>query len=236
MADLSHIDHWIFDLDNTLYEAHCQLFKQIDARMTAFISEKFSSPHDEARKLQKHYYAVYGTTLNGLMNEHGVCPNEFMAFVHDIDVSAVEECPRLISALEKLPGKKYIFTNGSVAHAENVCNARGITHFFDDVFDIKAAGYTPKPHKPAYDAFFTRHAIDPARTAMFEDLAQNLEHPHALGMTTVLICADAPWFDDEPAAKRPASPGARAAHVDYATENLAGFLHDAHLTDDEKPA
>ena len=130
MADLTHIETWIFDLDNTLYEAECQLFAQIDARMTAFIQEKLSAPHEEARKLQKGYYVKYGTTMSGLMNEHNICPDEFMSYVHDIDLSPVNKNPALAIAIEALPGRRYIFTNGSAAHAEKVCTALGIEHLF----------------------------------------------------------------------------------------------------------
>jgi len=227
VTDLRHIESWVFDLDNTLYAAECQLFAQIDARMTAFIQEKLSRPHGDARRLQKEYYVKYGTTMSGLMNEHDICPDEFLAFVHDIDLSPIGENRALAAALEKLPGRRFIFTNASVKHAENVAGALGVYHLFDGVYDIKAAGYTPKPHRATYDAFLHRHGVDAGRAVMFDDISQNLEAPRALGMTTVLICSDAAWLADEPHDKRPAAPGESAGHVDYTTDDLTAFLKGA---------
>lgn len=227
MADLKHVENWVFDLDNTLYRAECRLFAQIDTRMTTFIRERLALDHDDARRLQKGYYVEYGTTMSGLMNEHGVCPDEFLEYVHDIDLEPIKENPALSAALDQLPGRKFIFTNGSVKHAENVAGALGVLHHFDEVFDIKAAGYAPKPKREPYDKFLTSHGINPTQAVMFEDMMQNLEQPHALGMTTVLVHSDAAWLDDEPHDKRPAKPGETAPHVHYVTDDLTAFLNAA---------
>lgn len=227
MADLAHIDTWIFDLDNTLYEAECQLFKQIDARMTDFIRERLEMDHERARKLQKDYYVQYGTTMRGLMDEHNVCPETFMDYVHDIDLSPISHNAALGNALDALPGKKLIYTNGSLRHAENVAGALGIYHLFDGVFDIQAADYEPKPKRSSYEKFLEVHNIEPARAVMFEDLVQNLQVPHDLGMTTVLVYSDAAWLDDEPVKKRPARPGETAGHIHHTTDDLTHFLSNA---------
>ncbi len=227
MTDLRHIDCWVFDLDNTLYAAECRLFDEIDARMTAYIRDRLSLAHDDARKLQKDYYVRYGTTMAGLMQEHDVEPDHFLDFVHDIDLAPISENRALAGAIDALPGKKYIYTNGSVAHAENVAGALGVFHLFDGVFDIKAADYTPKPHREPYETFIRRFAIRPERATMFEDLAHNLETPHAMGMTTVLVCSDAPWLSDEPQEKRPARVGETAAHIHHTTDDLTRFLETA---------
>ncbi len=225
--DLRHVESWVFDLDNTLYSAECRLFAQIDARMTAFIRDRLSMGHWEARRLQKAYYVEYGTTMSGLMTKHDVCPDEFLDYVHDIDVSAVTENHSLDAALAALPGRKFIFTNGSVRHAENVAGALGVLHHFDEIFDIKAAGYAPKPRREPYEKFLASHGIDPASAVMFEDIVQNLEAPHALGMTTVLVHSDAAWLEDEPHEKRPARKGDIAPHVHYVTDDIAAFLKAA---------
>lgn len=228
MADFRHIESWIFDLDNTLYEAECRLFAQIDARMTGFIRERLNLDHERARRLQKQYYVEYGTTMSGLMHEHGVCPESFMEYVHDIDLAPISENPALAEAIETLPGRKFIYTNGSARHAENVAGALGVYHLFDEVFDIKAAGYAPKPHRAPYEKFLSSHDVNPANAVMFEDLAHNLEAPHALGMTTVLVCSDAAWLADEPHDKRPARPDEHQdggpEHVHHVTDDLTAFL------------
>ncbi|WP_425410577.1 pyrimidine 5'-nucleotidase [Hyphococcus sp.] len=227
MIDLSHVENWVFDLDNTLYSAECQLFAQIDARMTAYICERLRLERGAARKIQKDYYVEYGTTMSGLMHEHDICPDDFMEYVHDIDMAPIDENPQLGAALESLPGRKFIFTNGSVKHAENVAGALGVLHLFDEIFDIKAAGYAPKPRREPYEKFLSSHNIDPHSAVMFEDIVQNLEAPHALGMTTVLVHSDAAWLDDEPHNKRPARPGDTAAHIHYVTDDITAFLDAA---------
>jgi putative hydrolase of the HAD superfamily len=225
MTDLTHVESWVFDLDNTLYPAECRLFAQIDARMADFIRTTIGVDHAEARRLQKYYYVKYGTTLAGLMNEHATAPEDFLDYVHDIDNTVVPEDQALRRAIEALPGRRYIFTNGSVAHAERVLARIGLEGLFDDVFDIRAADWTPKPHRSTYEKFLAATSVRPRESAMFEDLAHNLEAAHALGMTTVLVCQTASWFADEPAEKRPAQPGDNhGAHIDHATDDLAGFL------------
>lgn len=237
MPDLAHIDAWVFDLDNTLYPADCHLFRQIDARMAQFICERLELPTEEARRLQKDYYVRYGTTMAGLMREHAVRPDDFLDFVHDIDLAPVEPRPDLAAGVAALPGRKYVFTNGSARHAERVTEKLGLAGAFDGIFDIKAAGYTPKPHRETYERFIAAFTIAPARAAMFEDLAHNLETPAALGMTTVLLCSSAEWIADEPADKRPARPGDSHPHVHHVTDDLADFLAQvvANLNSKEGP-
>jgi putative hydrolase of the HAD superfamily len=179
----------------------------------------------KARQLQKHYYVKYGTTLNGLMTEHGVNPEDFLHHVHDIDLTSVVPNDSLRANIAALPGRRYVFTNGSTQHAENVMGKLGITELFDDIFDIRAAEFTPKPHRETYEKFIARHVVRPREAAMFEDLAHNLEAAHALGMTTVLVCSGADWFEDEPEHKRPARPeDNHGDHVHYATDDLSAFL------------
>ncbi|MCI5045117.1 MAG: pyrimidine 5'-nucleotidase [Aquisalinus sp.] len=224
MADFSHVETYIFDLDNTLYPADCHLFKQIDARMTRFIEETLSLPQEQARVLQKQYYAVYGTTLSGLMIEHDIKPHDFMDYVHDIDLSPVEENGALRKAIEALPGKRYVFTNGSVRHAENVAGKIGILDLFDGIFDIEQADFRPKPHLETYQKFTERFGINPTLSAMFEDMPENLKTAHEMGKTTVLVQSEAAWFADEPADKRPARPGEQFDHVHHVTQDLTSFL------------
>ncbi|MDA5192948.1 pyrimidine 5'-nucleotidase [Govanella unica] len=186
-------DTWVFDLDNTLYPGRCNLFAAIDQRMTEFVMRLAGLPHAEARRLQKSYYVEYGTTLRGLMLEHALDPAEFLAYVHDIDVSPVDPNPRLGKALAGLAGRKIIFTNGSVAHAERVLDRLGVRDAFSGIYDICAASYLPKPRPEPYAGMLVAHDIDPTRAVMVEDIIRNLEPAAALGMETVWVTGGDEW-------------------------------------------
>jgi putative hydrolase of the HAD superfamily len=214
---LDHIDTWVFDLDNTLYPASCRLFDQVDRNMGAFICEFLKLDPVEARALQKRYLKEFGTTLRGLMNNHECPPERFLEAAHAIDYSAVQPDPRLGAALERLPGRKLIFTNGSVAHAERVMDRLGVVDHFSGVFDIVAAGYLPKPEMAAYEGLIRSHAIEPRRAALIEDLPRNLVPAAALGMTTVLVKTDSEWAQD----------AAEGDHIHHVTDDLPAWLEAA---------
>jgi putative hydrolase of the HAD superfamily len=217
----AEVETWVFDLDNTLYPAHLNLWQQVDERIRAYIADFLKLPHDEAFRVQKDYYRRYGTTMRGLMTEHGLDPDDYLDFVHRIDHSPLEPNPALGAALERLPGRKLILTNGTRKHADAVMARLAVREHFEDVFDIIAAELEPKPSAATYRRFLERHAVDPAKAAMFEDLARNLEAPHALGMTTVLVV---PEGQREVFREDWELAGRDAPHVDYLTDNLAGFL------------
>ena len=214
---------WIFDLDNTLYPAECNLFAQVDQRMGAFISELLGVDRAEAKRIQKDYYFRYGTTLAGLMREHQLPPERFLDYVHDIDLAPVCEAPLLGAALERLPGRKYIFTNGSRRHAERVAGKLGVLHHFDGLFDIAACNYVPKPSAEAYNAFLRAHEVEAKAAAMFEDLPHNLESPHALGMATVLVRST---HVEHPTQKAMAEWRVLPPHIHHMTDDLTGFLQE----------
>ena len=211
---------WVFDLDNTLYPHHL-LWQQVDDRIRNFITEFLKVSHDEAFRIQKDYYKRYGTTMRGLMTEHGLNPDDYLEYVHQIDHSPLEPNPALGAALEKLPGRKLILTNGTRKHADAVMKRLEIDRHFEDVFDIAAADLDPKPLPQVYKRFLARHAVDPGKAAMFEDLARNLEVPHALGMTTVLVV---PSGQREVFREDWELEGRDEPHVDHVTDDLAGFL------------
>ena len=215
------VETWIFDLDNTLYPHHLNLWQQVDDRIRAYISQFLDVTQEEAFRLQKDYYRRYGTSMRGLMTEHGMEPDDFLTFVHEIDHSPLEPNPALGAALEKLQGRKLILTNGTRRHADAVIRKLAIHEHFEDVFDIVAAELEPKPLAQAYDRFLARHGVTPGRAAMFEDLARNLEVPHALGMTTILVV---PEKTREVFREGWELEGREAPHVDHVTDDLAGFL------------
>jgi len=218
---LEDVRTWIFDLDNTLYPAHLSVFPQVSARIRDYTARLLNLGHEEADRVQKGYYQQYGTTLRGLMTEHGISPDEFLEFVHDIDHSPLEPNPALGAAIGRLPGRKLILTNGSRRHAENVVARLGLADHFEDIYDIVAADFVPKPDAETYARFVARHGVDPARAAMFEDLSRNLAVPHALGMHTVLVV---PAGTREVFREDWEMDGYDADHVDHLTDDLVGFL------------
>jgi putative hydrolase of the HAD superfamily len=215
------VETWVFDLDNTLYPHHLNLWQQVDVRIRDYIVGFLNVTHDEAFRLQKDYYRRYGTTMRGLMEEHGLDPDKFLAVVHEIDHSPLTPDPVLGAAIASLDGRKLILTNGTRQHAETVMRRLEIDQHFEDVFDIVAADLEPKPRPQVYDRFLKRHGVDPAKAALFEDLARNLEVPHALGMTTVLVV---PSGTREVFREEWELAGRDSPHVDNVTDDLAGFL------------
>jgi len=215
------VETWVFDLDNTLYPHHLNLWQQVDERIRSYVADFLKVSKDEAFRLQKDYYKRYGTTMRGLMAEHGMQPDDYLEYVHQIDHSPLEPNPALGAALEKLVGRKLILTNGTRKHADAVMRRLEIHHHFEDVFDIAAADLEPKPLPQVYKRFLARHAVDPTKAAMFEDLARNLEVPHALGMTTVLVV---PEGTREVFREQWELEGRDEAHVDHVTENIVAFI------------
>jgi putative hydrolase of the HAD superfamily len=217
----SHVDTWVFDLDNTLYPHHLNLWQQVDDRIRNYVAAFLGTTYDEAFRKQKDFYLRYGTTMRGMMVEHGMDPGGFLDFVHQIDHSPVMPNPALGVALAQLPGRKLILTNGTRAHADAILDRLAIAHHFEDVFDIIAGDLEPKPFPRTYDRFLARHGVDAGKAAMFEDLARNLEVPHTLGMTTVLVV---PERSREVVRETWELEGRDAAHVDHVTDDLVRFL------------
>ena len=216
----AHVEAWVFDLDNTLYPADCNLFAQIDRRMGEFIAQSFGIPLEEAQILRETYYYQHGTTLAGLMRLHNVSPHAFLDYVHDIDLGAIAPSPELAAAIDALPGRKFVFTNGSRKHAEAVAARLGVLGRFDDIFDIHALDYVPKPERAAYERFMGAHGIAAAGAAMFDDLPHNLETAHMLGMTTVLVHGLTAHPEHQAIAGWTEVP----AHIHHRTDALAPFL------------
>jgi putative hydrolase of the HAD superfamily len=203
----AHVETWVFDLDNTLYPPVVRLFDQIERRMTDYVMRALGVQAEEANALRDRYWRSYGTTLAGLMREHGLAPGPYLEYVHDIDLSTVPPAPALGAALGRLPGRKVVYTNGSREHARRVTRAVGLEGCFDALYGFEDAAYLPKPEPAAFATVFARDGLAPARAAMFEDDPRNLEVPHGLGMRTVLV-----------------GPAASHPHVHHQTEDLAGFL------------
>jgi putative hydrolase of the HAD superfamily len=217
----AHVDTWVFDLDNTLYPHHVNLWQQVDVRIREFVSAWLKVSAEEAHRIQKDYYRRYGTTMRGMMTEHGVLADDYLAYVHKIDHSPLEPNPAMGSAIAKLPGRKLILTNGSTDHADKVLQRLGLLAHFEAVFDIIAAELEPKPAPQTYQKFLGDHGVDPGSSAMFEDLARNLVVPHQLGMATVLVVPDG---SKEVVREDWELEGRDAAHVDHVTDDLTGFL------------
>jgi putative hydrolase of the HAD superfamily len=217
----AHVETWVFDLDNTLYPHHLNLWQQVDERIRDYIAGFLEITHEEAFRVQKDYYRRYGTSMRGLMAEHGMKPDDFLDFVHQIDHSPLTPNAALSAAIERLPGRKLILTNGTRRHADAVLARLELDRHFEDVFDILAAELEPKPSPQTYDRFLTAHGVDAGKAAMFEDLARNLAVPHALGMTTVLVV---PEHTREVFREGWELEGRDAPHVDHVTDDLVAFL------------
>ncbi len=213
--DFRHIETWIFDLDNTLYRMDSGLYDAIGERMTDFIGRALDMTRDEAERIRDAYYFDHGATLTGLIARHGMDPEPFLDYVHDIDLSGVAPNSGLNAAVAKLPGRKFVFTNGCRNHAARVLDRIGLTHAVEDVWDIRTVGFSPKPNPEAYETVVARAKLAPEHAAMFEDTARNLAPAHALGMTTV-------WLNT----KGSVAPHdlADTAHIHYEIDDLAHFL------------
>jgi putative hydrolase of the HAD superfamily len=211
---LAHVDNWIFDLDNSLYPASTDLFALIDLRMGAYIRQLLDCDAVEARRVQKGYFHAHGTTLAGLMREHGVDPHEFLAFVHDVDLARLTADPALVSALDALPGRKFVFTNASEDYARRVLDRLGLANAFDGMHDIHAMAYVPKPDPSAYAAICARYGIDPTRALFADDMVRNLAPAKAIGMATL-------WVDNGSEQGPALAPD---GIVDYRTGDIAGWL------------
>ena len=211
---LGAVETWVFDLDNTLYPASSGLFPQVQARMNDYICARLGVSMDEAKALRAQYFREHGTTMHGLMAVHRVDPHEFMAFVHDVDLSCVPPNPELAAALRNLAGRKLVYTNGSVPHAENLLRHLGIDDLFDDIHDIVASEFAPKPAAAPFRAFVRRYGVEPTRALMVEDMAKNLAPAAELGMTTAWVKTGVDW----------AAAASDADYINYVVDDLAGFL------------
>ena len=219
MKNLLDIKYWIFDLDNTLYSGQTKVFSEIDKKMSAYISKKLKVDLIKAKKIQKKYFYESGTTLSGLMKHDDIDPHEFLEFVHDIDISWLPKDLALKEELLKIKEKKYIFTNGSLAHVDNVTKQLGIDGLFDGVFDIINANFVPKPHISPYQKLIKKFDLDPKKSILIEDIAHNLEQAKKLGMKTC-------WLEnDETFAKKDADK----PYIDYKIKNLPSFLQKINI-------
>jgi putative hydrolase of the HAD superfamily len=211
---LRGMNAWVFDLDNTLYPRNNDIFAQVGARMRVFIMDLLGVDEEGARAVQKDYLRKFGTTLRGLMTLHDLEPGPYLDNVHDIDLTPIAPNPALGAALGALKGRKLIFTNATTHHAERVLARLGIADHFEDIFDIVAADYLPKPDPAVYQSLIERYHLDASKTVMFEDIARNLEPAAALSMTTVWVETDSDWAGD----------GADEDHVHHRTDDLVGLL------------
>jgi putative hydrolase of the HAD superfamily len=223
VPDFGHVRSWIFDLDNTLYRADNGVFAQIEARMTDYVERLLNLPRDAARAVQKDLYRQYGTTLNGLMREHDCDAEEYLAYVHDIDLGDLAADPGLKAALARLPGRRFVFTNGCANHAARILDRIGLADSFDAVWDIRTMQFMPKPMAEAYACVMAAATIEGSEAAMFDDIARNLVPARALGMTTVWLKTDAPWGKHGPLMD--VAPG----DIEHETDNLTQFLNTIRI-------
>jgi putative hydrolase of the HAD superfamily len=213
-AKLDHIDTWIFDLDNTLYPASCDLFALIDEKMGLYLQNLLECDAVEARRVQKDYFLNHGTTLSGLMAKHDTDPHDFLAFVHDIALDRVTANTALVASIAQLPGRKLVFTNGDTPYAQRVLNKLGLGESFEAIHDIHDSKYLPKPDPRAYYAMCARLAVNPETAFFAEDMARNLKPAKALGMATLWINNGSEYGERE----------ACPSFIDHETRDMADWL------------
>jgi putative hydrolase of the HAD superfamily len=215
-ALVNNRDTWVFDLDNTLYAAECNLFNQIDRKIGEYVQSLLEVDPEEARRIQKHYLLEYGTTLNGLMQKHKVDPAHYLAAVHDIDFSPIKRDETLRAGIKALEGRKLVFTNADHPYASKILERLGVADLFEGIYDIVAADLKPKPNREVYENFIRDHDVNPERAVMFEDMVRNLKPAHAMGMATVWINTGSVWgeADYDPSI------------VHEETNQLNGWLYD----------
>ena len=214
---LDHVEHWVFDMDDTLYPPECGLMGRVQDRINAFFVRTVGMEAAEARVLQRQYLRDHGTSLSGLMLNHDVDPHAFLDEVHRVELDCLTPDPVLREGLARLPGRRLVFTNGAAAHAERVLAALEIADLFDDVFHIEASDLIPKPDPRAFSRMIELHAVDPRRAAFFEDTEKNLKPAADMGMATVLVGAHA--------------PASTAPFVDHRAVSLPPFLNRLALRD-----
>src|ERR1700719_2283020 len=214
---LVEIETWIFDLDNTLYPSSCRLFDQIHARMTGFIADRLGLSPEGALLVQKTYFREHGTTMRGLMTVNRIDPEDFLAYVHEIDLACVPPDPVLVKALTRLPGRKIVHTNGSQRHAERLLDHLGIAGSFCRAVDIAAGGDDRNAPPAGYCEIVRRHEVSPGTALMVEDMARNLVPAAALGMTTAWVRNSADWAVD----------GCDGDHIHHIIDDLGAFLASA---------
>ena len=213
-----NVDTWVFDLDNTLYSADSGIFQQVSELMSKFVSKYLNIDIKEAKKIQRKYYKKHGTTLRGMMDNHGVDPDTFLNEVHQLDYSIVEPDQKLNEELDKLRGKKIIYTNANLQHVNQVLARLELTNMFDYIFDIKMADYIPKPELNPYKQFIDKFNINTSCAIMFDDIAKNLVPAKDLGFTSVWINAGYENFSDDIANSKDS--------LDYETKDLSSFLNE----------
>ena len=221
MINLSKkINTWIFDLDNTLYSADSGIFQQVHDLMGKFVSSYLDIDIEEAKIIQKNYYKQHGTTLRGMMDNHGVDPDHFLAEVHKLDYSIVGPNHKLNEELKKIQGRKIIYTNANMQHALDVLERIELSNFFDEIYDIKMANYIPKPELAPYEKMVAQFDIETKSSAMFDDIAKNLVPAKNVGFTSVWIDAGYENFSDDIKASK--------KYLDYETTNITKFLEDVN--------
>ena len=214
------INTWIFDLDNTLYSADSGIFQQVHDLMGKFVSSHLDIDIEEAKIIQKNYYKQHGTTLRGMMDNHGVDPDHFLAEVHKLDYSIVGPNHKLNEELKKLQGRKIIYTNANMQHALDVLERIELSNFFDEIYDIKMANYIPKPELAPYEQMIGQFDIETKSSAMFDDIAKNLVPAKTVGFTSVWIDAGYENFSDDIKASK--------QYLDHETTNITEFLEDVN--------
>ena len=219
MKEFKKIKNFIFDCDGVLYNDLEKVFGQVSKKMTEYIAKKLNLDLKKAKELQTNYFHKYNTSLNGLKIHHEINPDEFLKYVHDINLDFLEKDLVLRKELLKLEAKKIVFTNGSNDHVANITKHLGIDDLFDGVFDIVDCNFIPKPAIESYEKLSKKFNINPNETLFIEDIAKNLEPAKKLGMKTVWLVNNEYWGKKD----------SDKDFIDLKIKNLSSFLKEINI-------
>ena len=211
--NIKSITYWVFDLDNTIYRSNTNLFLQVEKKIGMYVADYLNIELKDAKIIQKKFFLKYKSTLNGMINEYNIKPENFLDYVHDIDYSILKNDENFNNILSKLPGNKYIYTNGSTKHAINVLESMGIIEKFSGIFDIQNANYQPKPDLQSMKTFINKFSIKPNYALMAEDMPINLRPAHILGLKTLLIRTEYNWQKEK-----------NLDYIDFQSDDLQDWL------------
>jgi putative hydrolase of the HAD superfamily len=188
MSDQGHTRFLVCDLDDTLYSPESGLMRAVGRLIIRYMIERVKLSLQDAQQLKRRYYERFGATMRGLIMHHGVDPEDYLAFVHNLPLEQfIQADPALDAMLAAIPLQKAIFTNATREHAQNVLGILGVSHHFEHIVDVRDFGFNSKPHPDSYQKLLQILDAQPEECILVDDSIHNLAPAKAMGMATVLV-------------------------------------------------